>query len=207
MRDDKYLSGVLTLLHLLCISASNILVQYPFECLGYQTTWGAFTYPLIFILSDLTVRLKSAELAKKIVLRSLVPSFIISYLLTAYMEDALFTLHLQTLRIAIACLLAYTIGQFFDITVFQQLKRLQPWWLAPLLANSFSNMIDTFVFFACAFYQSKNPILCQHWPEIACFDLLVKLVISSLAFIPLYGLCLRQFLSKIKPASTNPSLV
>jgi len=196
--------GILSLLHLLCITASNILVQYPFECLGYQTTWGAFTYPLIFILSDLTVRLKSAKLAKKIVLNSLIPSFIISYLITASMEDSIFSLHLQTLRVAIACLLAYCIGQFFDINIFQHLKRQQRWWLAPLLSNTLSNIIDTFVFFACAFYRCENPILCQHWPEIACFDLLIKMAISSVAFIPFYGLCLTLLTTRSLKISSKP---
>jgi uncharacterized integral membrane protein (TIGR00697 family) len=192
---------LLSLVHLLLLSLSNILVQYPFQLFGLQTTWGAFSYPCIFIVSDLTVRATSAQFARRIIVRTLLPGLIISYVFASHLEGNILSFHPMPLRITFACLIAYLLGQFLDIAIFQKFRAQSKWWLAPFISNSISNIIDTMLFFSIAFYHCSNPILKQHWPEIALIDLGVKFVISSLAFLPIYGLCLnlisRRYLTNL----------
>ncbi|MBL7481513.1 7-cyano-7-deazaguanine/7-aminomethyl-7-deazaguanine transporter [Legionella bononiensis] len=188
---------ILSCCHIFLITISNILVQYPIELLGFHTTWGAFTYPAIFILTDLTTRISSATTARNIIFRSMIPGLVISYSVASYLEtqnwNDFFVLHLMPLRIAFACFIAYVVGQLLDIFVFQRYRANSSWWLAPTLSTTVGNFIDTILFFAIAFYHSSNPFLNQHWPEIAVIDIIFKILISLIAFVPLYGLILNLF--------------
>lgn len=183
--------------HILLITLSNVLVQYPFEIMGFHTTWGAFSYPAIFILTDLTTRITSAQKARKIIFLSMVPGLILSYLVASYVEvgntldwSGILTFHSMPLRIALACFIAYTVGQLLDISIFQRLRNRSKWWLAPALSSSIGNVIDTVLFFAIAFYHCPHPFLSQHWPEIAMVDVFFKITISIIAFVPVYGMVL-----------------
>lgn len=191
---------LLTISHICLIAISNLLVQYPFELFGYPTTWGAFTYPLIFILTDLTTRLSSANQARNIIFRSMLPGLLISYFITSSIEiagsfswDALFTLHSMPLRIALACFIAYVIGQLMDVFIFQRVRKSASWWIAPACSTTFGNLIDTLLFFSIAFYHCSNPFMSQHWPEIAVVDVCFKITISLVAFVPVYGFVLNFF--------------
>ena len=177
---------------------SNFLVQYPFEVFGYHTTWGAFTYPAIFILTDLTTRLFTANIARKIIFLSMVPGLIISYIMSSSLESTgswndMLIVHIIPLRISIASFVAYAVGQLLDITVFQQYKNNAKWWLAPTFSTITGNIVDTLLFFSIAFYHCSNPFLSQHWPEIAMVDVFFKIAISLLAFVPIYGFVLKLF--------------
>lgn len=194
---------ILAVSHIFLLTISNVLVQYPFELFGYHTTWGAFTYPAIFILTDLTTRLTGARIARKIIYLSMAPGLLISYLIASYIEvanhlswEAFTTIHTLPLRIALACLIAYTAGQLLDIFVFQHYRNNSTWWLAPSLATTIGNLIDTILFFSIAFYHSTDIFLSQHWPEIALADMLFKVIISLLAFVPLYGFLLNLLTRK-----------
>lgn len=198
--NQRYTSWILSGCHILLITISNVLVQYPFDLMGFHTTWGAFTYPAIFILTDLTTRIATARNARKIILFSMVPGFILSYLVASYIEagnaldwSGILTLHSMPLRIAFACFIAYTAGQLLDISVFQRFRNKSRWWLAPALSTTIGNLIDTLLFFAIAFYHCSNPFLSQHWPEIAMVDVFFKITISLIAFVPVYGIVLNLF--------------
>lgn len=190
----------LTASHILLLTLSNILVQYPFDLFGFHTTWGSFTYPGIFILTDLTVRLSSARSARAIIFRSMFPALILSYFIASYLEasEHLFSLHLMPLRIALACFFAYVVGQILDVFVFQRYRMNSSWWLAPFLSSTVGNVVDTFVFFFLAFYHCPNEFLSQHWLAIASVDLVFKIAISWLTFIPLYGLILNLVRVKVR---------
>lgn len=191
----------LTAGHILLLTLSNILVQYPFDILGFHTTWGSFSYPIIFILTDLTARLSTASNARAIIFRSMFPALILSYLIASYLEapglSELLQLHLMPLRIAFACFFAYVFGQLLDVTVFQRYRQNRSWWLAPAVSSFVGNVVDTFLFFALAFYHCPEPFLSQHWFAIASIDLLFKIAVSWLAFIPIYGLILNMIRAKI----------
>jgi uncharacterized integral membrane protein (TIGR00697 family) len=198
--NQSYTSCALSVCHILLITISNVLVQYPFDLMGFHTTWGAFTYPAIFILTDLTTRIATARKARKIIFLSMGPGLILSYLVASYIEagstldwSGILTLHSMPLRIAFACFIAYTAGQLLDISVFQRFRNRSRWWLAPALSTTIGNIIDTLLFFAIAFYHCSNPFLSQHWPEIAMVDVFFKITISIIAFVPVYGMVLSIF--------------
>lgn len=200
---SNFVIQMLCICHIFLLTISNVLVQYPFELFGFHTTWGAFTYPAIFILTDLTVRLSSAKHARHIIFLSMFPGLLISYAAASYIEVAnriswqdLFVIHPIPLRIAFACFCAYLVGQLIDIFVFQRLRANSSWWLAPMLSSTAGNLIDTYLFFSIAFYHSSNPFLSQHWMEIAMVDLFCKSAISLIAFLPLYGVVLNTVIIK-----------
>lgn len=194
---------LLSICHVLLITISNILVQYPFDILGFHTTWGAFTYPAIFIITDLTIRLSSAKYARKIIFRSMLPGLLISYAVASYIEaphdlslSNIFVIHMMPLRIAMACFVAYVAGQLLDIFVFQHYRNKTTWWLAPTLSSTFGNLIDTALFFSIAFYHCSNPFLSLHWTDIAIVDSIFKIIFSVIAFVPIYGYVLSMVSSK-----------
>ena len=194
----------LAMFHLLIIASSNYLVQIPFTILGFHTTWGAFTFPFIFLATDLTVRIYGASLARKIIFLVMIPSLIVSYVLSVLFAQGAFQ-GIETLssfdgfvgRIAIASLLAYLLGQVLDIQVFNRLRQLKKWWIAPAASTLFGNGLDTLAFFGIAFYQSPDPFMAQHWQEIALADFAFKLIISLGLFIPMYGILLNYLAKKI----------
>lgn len=192
---------MLVILHLILITLSNVLVQYPFTVLGLHTTWGALTYPMIFILTDLTVRTQGPEMARKVIFTAMLPSLLISYAAAVLSKggefqglSSLYSLHWLPARIAIACFAAYSVGQLLDIKVFQQFRQQGQWWLAPAVSSTLGNFIDTAIFFSVAFYHSTDSFLGTHWPEIAMVDFMVKMLMTCFAFIPFYGLLLRQLI-------------
>lgn len=194
----------LVLFHLLIIASSNYLVQLPFTLFGFHTTWGAFTFPFIFLATDLTVRVFGADMARKIIISVMLPSLLISYLLSVlfyqgeYQGVAQITVfNLFVARIAVASFMAYILGQILDIYVFNRLRKTRKWWVAPTCSTIFGNAIDTISFFVIAFYNSPDPFMALNWQEIALVDYSIKLVISLGLFVPLYGVLLNHIVSRI----------
>ncbi len=193
---QKFTINWLSVCHVFLLTISNILVRYPFDLLGFHTTWGAFTYPAIFILTDLTTRLLSPLAARKVIFRSMVPALVISYCIASFLEAIhntdghLLTIHMMPLRVAIASFSAYLIGQLLDILIFQRYRNIRSWWVAPMISSVVGNIVDTSIFFYIAFYHSSNVFLSQHWVEIATVDLSFKILIGLAAFVPIYGVVL-----------------
>ena len=199
------LIGLLSLFHILTIAASNYLVQIPFTFLGLHTTWGAFTFPFIFLATDLTVRLFGAEQARRIIFLSMFPALLISYLVSVFFVDGAFTglaalgeFNLFVARIAVASFAAYLIGQIMDITVFNRLRKQAAWWVAPACSTVLGNLIDTLAFFSLAFAGSSDPFMAANWLEIGLVDYGYKLLISLLFFLPMYGVFLNVLTNRLK---------
>lgn len=187
--------------HVFIIIASNYLVQFPMQLFGWQTTWGAFSFPFIFLATDLTVRLLGKQPARRVIAWVMLPALLASYLVSTLFHEgnfngwaALASLNLFVLRISLASFAAYAVGQLVDIQVFDRLRRLPQWWIAPSASTIFGNLLDTLVFFSVAFWHSSNPFMAEHWVEIAWVDYVIKLVISLMLFIPLYGILLNALL-------------
>ncbi|VEG91648.1 7-cyano-7-deazaguanine/7-aminomethyl-7-deazaguanine transporter [Legionella spiritensis] len=199
----RFVNIALLASHIFIICLSNILVQFPLTLFGYHTTWGAFSYPLIFILTDLTTRLHGPETARKIVFMAMIPGLTGSFLIANWFTcGMIMTNNPLALRIALASFLAYILGQLGDIALFQKLRRKKQWWIAPSAANVFGNILDTYFFFFVAFFHGSNAFLSRHWLEIASVDLIFKLLISQISFIPLYGLILGWILRRQQGACT-----
>ncbi|PNH92630.1 7-cyano-7-deazaguanine/7-aminomethyl-7-deazaguanine transporter [Vibrio diazotrophicus] len=200
----------LVLFHLVIIASSNYLVQIPFTVFGLHTTWGAFTFPFIFLATDLTVRIFGAGLARKIIFYVMLPALVVSYLLSVVFYEGQFQglaplseLNMFVARIAIASFMAYLLGQIMDVHVFNRLRQMKQWWVAPTASTLFGNALDTVAFFGIAFYQSPDPFMAQHWTEIALVDYGFKLVISLGLFVPMYGVLLNYLIRKL--TTVNPS--
>ncbi|MBN8511269.1 MAG: 7-cyano-7-deazaguanine/7-aminomethyl-7-deazaguanine transporter [Burkholderiales bacterium] len=200
--------GVPTLaaVHLGIIVASNYLVQWPVELAGVPTTWGAFTFPLLFVATDLTVRLLGRSAARSVVARAMLPALAASYAVSVLFRDgrfagfgALGAFDGFVARIALASLVAYVAGQLLDIAVFARLRRRRPWWLAPAVSTLFGSAVDTALFFAVAFHRSSDPFMAEHWGSIAAVDYATKLAISLLAFLPLYRALLEGLARPLTP--------
>ena len=211
----------LVLFHILIIIASNYLVQLPITLFGWHTTWGAFSFPFIFLATDLTVRLLGKRTARLVIARVMLPALLISYIVSVLFQEASFRgfgalleFNEFVLRISIASFLAYVLGQILDIQVFDRLRQLALWWVAPTVSTIFGNLLDTYAFFSVAFWNSSNPFMAEHWVEIATVDYGVKLVVSLLLFVPLYGMLLNAILRMlagrddstppVTPANTGP---
>ncbi len=189
---------LLSLFHILTIASSNYLVQIPFQFFGLHTTWGAFTFPFIFLATDLTVRLFGRQPAQSIIFRAMFPAIAVSYLISVlfyneqFQSDGLSQFNPFVVRIALASFLAYIIGQLMDITIFNRLRQLPAWWIAPAASTIFGNMVDTISFFGIAFHGSPDEFMAANWQEIALVDYGWKLAISMLLFLPLYGVLLNN---------------
>jgi len=190
---------LLSCFHILVISASNYLVQLPINIFGFHTTWGAFTFPFIFLATDLTVRVFGAGMAKRIIAQVMLPALLISYALSVVFYQGAFQgmtglmeFNSFVARIALASFLAYLFGQALDIVVFSRLRKLKTWWVAPVSSTFFGNLLDTIIFFFVAFYQSSDLFMAENWMEIAAVDYGFKLLISLAIFLPLYGVLLAK---------------
>lgn len=198
--------------HILIIIASNYLVQLPFSLFGWHTTWGAFSFPFIFLATDLTVRLLGKQAARKIIARVMLPALVVSYVFSVLFQEGVFRgfdtlnqLNHFVLRISLASFLAYVIGQFLDIQVFDRLRKLRQWWVAPSAAMIAGNLVDTFVFFSVAFWRSDNAFMAANWVEIAAVDYVIKLIISLMLFVPLYGILLNAILRLLAGRQVAPA--
>jgi queuosine precursor transporter len=182
----------------LVVVASNILVQYPFEPfgLGDYLTWGAFSYPIAFLVTDLTNRRYGPHVARQLV----AVGFVFAVALSVYFA---------TPRIALASGTAYLVGQLLDITVFNHLRR-QAWWRAPFVGSIIGSALDTALFFSLAFaaifphaidtalqtnpddlsYMAEAVSIAGHivlrWQSLAIFDFSVKMIVALVALLP-YG--------------------
>ncbi|MCT8988407.1 7-cyano-7-deazaguanine/7-aminomethyl-7-deazaguanine transporter [Shewanella phaeophyticola] len=200
LSQAKYRRALMLLVsfHILIICASNYLVQLPFQLFSYHTTWGAFSFPFVYLATDLTVRIFGQQAARSIILKAMIPALLVSYLVgvlfhQSQLQDfaALAQWNSFVFRIAFASFVAYLIGQLMDITVFAKLRRAKAWWVAPAASTLIGNLVDTLVFFSVAFYASSDTFMATHWPEIATVDYGFKLIVSLGLFLPAYGVLLK----------------
>ena len=195
---------VLVSFHIVIIAASNYLVQIPFELFGVMTTWGTFSFPLVYLATDLTVRIFGSTKARRIIFGAMLPALVASYVISIlFFEgrfqgfDGLVTLNIFVFRIAFASFTAYVIGQLLDISVFSYLRRHQRWWVAPSASTIVGNLVDTAIFYSLAFWASSDEFMATHWPEIAIADYCFKLLVSIILFLPMYGIVLKLLTEKL----------
>jgi len=203
-----HLPGILAMA--IIVVASNILVQFLF---GQWLTWGAFTYPLAFLVTDVMNRVYGEGPARKVVLIGFFVGVICSLIGTQIMGDFG---PLVTLRIAIGSGLAFLTAQMLDISIFSALRK-GAWWRAPLASTLVGSVIDTAIFFTVAFsaaliwLEPGNDIswagemlpllgfgpVAPLWVSLACADWVVKLSLALLALVPF-----RIIVGKLSPSTT-----
>ena len=170
---------------------SNYLVQFPIQHFGLNEvlTYGAFSYPVTFLITDLANRAYGKIVARKVVLTG----FIIGVLLTLFVSTNFSDI--ISIRIAIGSGVAFFIAQNLDIQIFDRLRK-KSWYIAPLTSSTIGSVVDTFLFFLIAFYATGIT-----WFTLAIGDLLVKILTTLLMLIPF-----RLLLNKIKDYSTISAL-
>ena len=191
-KRNKKLIFLLVLIHISITTLSNALVSIPIEIYEFKITWAAFSFPLVVVATDLTVRLLGKSIAQKTITLSY-PISIISSILIIYFEGSLMSV---AFRIGIASATAYALGILIDINVFQYIReRYSAWWLAPALSTVISNVIDSYTFFSTAFFDSEDIYMSTNWIEIAGNQTALKIIIGLVFFLPIYGILL-NFISK-----------
>ena len=144
------------------VALSNVLVQYP---INDWLTWGAFTYPICFLVTDLTNRMHGAATARRVVYVGFAAAVVLSIVLA-------------TPRIAVASGLAFLVAQLLDVTVFDRMRR-RAWWQAPLVSSMLGSAVDTALFFSVAFYGTDVP-----WITLGIGDFLWKVAFALALLIP-----------------------
>ena len=198
--------ALLVAFHVIVIISSNYLVQLPIDLFGFHSTWGAFSFPFIFLATDLTVRLIGKSEARAVIARVMVPALVASYIVSVLFHEGRFNsfaalgeFNSFVFRIAFASFAAYVLGQLMDVQVFDRMRRNSVrWWVAPAAASIFGQALDTVVFFGTAFWRSSNPFMAEHWVEIALVDYVIKLLVSLLFFVPMYGVALNTIIGVMK---------
>lgn len=189
---NKALLYKLVAFHTFIIALSNYLVTIKFDLWGIKLTWAAFTFPLVVVATDLTIRLINKENARAVVNMAFIPAILASMLVIKLggAPDSV------ALRVGFASGLAYLVSSLLDVYVFQKVReRFSVWFAAPALAAVFANVIDTFTFFGAAFYNSANAYMAANWHVIAFNQTGTKLLVSLLVILPTYGILL-NYLSK-----------
>ena len=193
---DKSMLMKLVLLHVVVIIVSNALVAIPVEIFGVKLTWAAFTFPLVVIATDLTVRLLGKTIARQTIAAAY-PLAIIGSIAVVLAEGAPQSV---ALRIGFASATAYAIGTMLDVYVFQYIREgfKNNWWLAPAVSTIAANIIDTYTFFAVAFNNSADEYMALNWVEIAGSQVVIKIAVGLLVFLPAYGILLKRLQKSYK---------
>ena len=168
----------------LIVLMSNYLVQFPFNYLnlGSILTYGAFTYPVTFLITDMSNRTFGKVLARKIVALGFVIGIVFTILVSTNFNDSI------SIRIAIGSGTAFFVAQNLDVYVFDRLRKNKYWFTAPLVSSLIGSFIDTVLFFSISFLNTDVP-----WVTLAFGDFAVKLLIALAMLIPF-----KYYISKIE---------
>ena len=163
----SFLMGVVVL-------ASNYLVQFPIKYYELEEvlTYGAFSYPIAFLITDLTNRSYGKVIARKIVYIGFVIGIIFTLLFSTNFAD------LISVRIAIGSGTAFLVAQLLDVQIFDKLRK-KKWFVAPLTSSFIGSAVDTFLFFSISFYATGIP-----WITLSFGDLAVKIFVALVMLIP-----------------------
>ena len=171
----SFLMGVVVL-------SSNYLVQFPINYYGLNEilTYGAFSYPIAFLITDLANRSYGKRVARKIVYFGFVLGIGFTVLFSTDFAD------LISIRIAIGSGIAFLTAQLLDVQIFDRLRK-KEWFVAPLTSSMIGSTIDTFLFFSISFYGTGVP-----WVTLSLWDLIVKVIVALIMLIP-FRLLLKTF--------------
>ena len=165
---------ILSILMGVVVLSSNYLVQFPINYYGLSEilTYGAFSYPVAFLITDLANRFYGKFVARKIVYIGFFMGIIFTLLFSIDFAD------LISVRIAIGSGVAFITAQLLDIQIFDRFRN-KEWFIAPLTSSFIGSTVDTFLFFSISFYATGVP-----WITLSLGDLVVKLFVSLVMLIP-----------------------
>ena len=157
------------------IILSNYLVQFPINKFNLQEilTYGAFSYPITFLITDLANRRFGKEKARKLVFFGFTVGVLLTLFISTNFQEII------SVRIAVGSGTAFLVAQLVDVEIFQRLRNNNTWFIAPMISSIFGSIIDTFLFFSISFLGTGVP-----WVTLAFGDLFVKLLMVLLMLIP-----------------------
>lgn len=194
---DKTMVRNLVILHTLVIAISNYLVTIRFNVFPgadlpffgeFPLAAAAFTFPIVVVATDLTVRLVGKEVGRAVVAMAILPAIIASVLVLLALGDE------HAYRVGIASGVAYGVGTMLDVYVFQHIRERwsSAWWAAPAISTIAANIIDTYTFFYTAFYP-------EPWvADVAFNNTITKIVVGLIVFLPAYGVLLKVLENKLQ---------
>jgi queuosine precursor transporter len=165
---------ILSLLMAIVVVLSNYLVQFPVNFFNLQNllTYGAFSYPVAFLITDLTNKIYGKKIARKIVYLGFGIGIFLTFYFSTNYED------LISIRIAIGSGTAFLCAQLIDVKIFDLLRK-KSWFIAPLTSSLIGSAIDTFLFFSISFYGTE-----VNWVTLSFGDLFVKIFVALVMLIP-----------------------
>tara|TARA_B100000029_G_C17361633_1_gene882737 strand:- start:198 stop:782 length:585 start_codon:yes stop_codon:yes gene_type:complete len=186
------LFGKLAIFMAIMVMISNFLVQYPVNYFGLNEilTYGAFSYPITFLITDLANRKYGKNSARKIVYIGFFLGVILTLFFSTNFKD------LISIRIAIGSGTAFLVAQLLDVQVFDKLRK-KVWFVAPLMSSLLGSFVDTTLFFFIAFYKTGLA-----WISLAAGDFSVKVLMALIMLIPF-----RLFLNKIRNEANTSAKV
>tara|TARA_B100000029_G_scaffold474307_1_gene516485 strand:+ start:1163 stop:1750 length:588 start_codon:yes stop_codon:yes gene_type:complete len=174
IKIENRLFFILSLLMALIVVLSNYFVQFPVNYFGLENilTYGAFSYPIAFLITDLANRRYGKNSAKKIVYLGFVLGIFLTFYFSTNYSD------LISVRIAIGSGIAFIVSQLIDVHVFDKLRK-KIWFIAPLISSLIGSTVDTFLFFSISFYGTGI-----NWVTLSFGDLSVKIFVALVMLIP-----------------------
>jgi uncharacterized PurR-regulated membrane protein YhhQ (DUF165 family) len=198
---DKILSGVdralaykLMLAHIIIIAISNYIVQFKFDFFGNPIAWAAFTFPLVVVLTDLTVRVLGKQTGRAVIALAFIPAILVSMAVVKLggAPDSV------AFRIGLGSGMAYFMSNLLDVYVFQHFReKYTAWWIAPTISSIVSTFLDTYTFFFVAFAGGANEFMAANWHIVATNNSISKVLVSLLVILPAYGVLLSYIQKKI----------
>ena len=172
-KENRFFYSLIFLMALI-VASSNYLVQFPVTYFNLQDvlTYGAFSYPVAFLITDLSNRRYGKEKAKKLVYLGFIIGIFLTFFFSTNFSD------LISIRIAIGSGAAFIVAQLIDVNIFDKLRK-KVWYVAPFLSSLLGSIIDTFLFFSIAFYATGI-----NWITLAFGDLFVKILVAIIMLIP-----------------------
>lgn len=197
---DRKLAYKLMVLHIIIIAVSNYIVQFKIDIAGHPLSVAAFTFPLVVVLTDLTVRLLGRDTGRAVISLAFIPAILVSMAVVKLggAPDSV------AFRIGLGSGMAYFISNLLDVYVFQYFReRYQTWWIAPTLSAVASTFIDTYVFFGTAFAGGADEFMRNNWHIVATNNSISKIVVSLIVILPAYGILLAHLQKKVSGENTQ----
>jgi len=200
---DRSLVYKLMFMHIIIVALSNYLVQFKIDIFGNPLAVAAFTFPLVVVLTDLTVRLLGKQTGRAVIALAFIPAILVSMAVVKLggAPDSV------AFRIGLGSGVAYFVSNLLDVYVFQYLReKYSTWWIAPALSSVVSTFIDTYAFFFTAFYKGANEFMAANWHIVATNNSISKIIVSLLVILPAYGILL-SYLQKKLAKDNNENIV
>lgn len=191
---DRGLIAKLVAFQIFVIAVSNWIVSYSFDIFGTALSYAAFTFPLVVVATDLTVRMVGKEMGRVVVTLSFIPAILISMAIVALSGAP--TNVAVSIGLASGC--AYAVSTMLDVYVFSYFReKYTQWWIAPTFSSIVTMIIDTYTFYYVAFANVPNSPYEHNWVTAAASHSITKIIVSLLVVLPAYGVLLNYLQKRL----------